>query len=162
MESTLKTINELCEITSSKRIFAKEYQEEGIPFYRGKEITEKYNGKLNVTTELFISNEKYNEIKERHGVPVIGDMLLTSVGTLGSTFVVSNSEKFYFKDGNLTWFRRFNGLNSNYLQYWLESPDGKAELKKSIIGSSQSAYTIANLKQMKINLPSKGKQESIG
>ena len=34
-------VGELCEISSSKRIFAKEYQESGIPFFRGKEVTEK-------------------------------------------------------------------------------------------------------------------------
>jgi type I restriction enzyme S subunit len=39
MESTL---GEVCEIISAKRIFAKEYQAVGIPFFRGKEVTEKY------------------------------------------------------------------------------------------------------------------------
>lgn len=154
-------IEKLCEITSSKRIFAKEYRESGIPFFRGKEVTEKYNGKLNVTTELFITEEKYEEIKKKHGVPKTGDMLLTSVGTLGSTYITRASDKFYFKDGNLTWFRNFKGLNSKYLKYWLESPDGKAELKKSIIGSSQSAYTIANLKVMEIELPDEKEQDSV-
>ena len=161
METRLVKIDEVCEITSSKRIFAKEYIESGIPFYRGKEVTEKYKGNLNVTTELFISEQKYEEIKAKHGVPVAGDMLLTSVGTLGSTYIVRPTDKFYFKDGNLTWFRNFNGLNSKYLKYWLESPVGKGELKKSIIGSSQSAYTIANLKQMQISLPSEEEQQQV-
>ncbi len=147
-------VGELCEISSSKRIFAKEYQESGIPFFRGKEVTEKYNGKLNVTTELFISEEKYLELVSKFGVPQQGDMLLTSVGTLGSTYIVKGSDKFYFKDGNLTWFKNFKGLNSQYFQYWLESPEGKGQLRKSEIGSSQSAYTIANLKEMQISLPS--------
>ncbi len=147
-------VGELCEISSSKRIFAKEYQESGIPFFRGKEVTEKYNGKLNVTTELFISEEKYLELVSKFGVPQQGDMLLTSVGTLGSTYIVKGSDKFYFKDGNLTWFKNFKGLNSQYFRYWLESPEGKGQLRKSEIGSSQSAYTIANLKEMQISLPS--------
>lgn len=147
-------VGKLCDISSSKRIYAKEYQESGIPFFRGKEVTEKYNGKLDVTTELFISEEKYLELESKFDVPKQGDMLLTSVGTLGSTYIVKENDKFYFKDGNLTWFKNFNGLNSHYLQYWLESPEGKGELKKSEIGSSQSAYTIANLKEMQISLPS--------
>jgi type I restriction enzyme S subunit len=147
-------VGELCDISSSKRIFAKEYQESGIPFFRGKEVTEKYNGKLNVTTELFISEEKYFELESKFCVPKHGDMLLTSVGTLGSTYIVKKDDKFYFKDGNLTWFKNFKDLNSHYLQYWLESPEGKGQLRKSEIGSSQSAYTIANLKEMQISLPS--------
>ena len=36
-------IGDLCSISSSKRIFAKEYQTSGIPFYRGKEVIEKQN-----------------------------------------------------------------------------------------------------------------------
>ncbi len=146
-------VGDLCEITSSKRIFASDYQEFGVPFFRGKEVTEKYNGKLDVTTELFISEEKYLELKSKFGVPKPGDMLLTSVGTLGSTYIVKESDRFYFKDGNLTWFKNFRGLNSHYLQYWLQSPEGQGQLRKSEIGSSQSAYTIANLKEMQISLP---------
>lgn len=154
-------ISELCNVTSSKRIFAKEYVENGIPFYRGKEITEKYKGALEVSTELFISEEYFNEIKSKHGVPVTGDLLLTSVGTLGSIYVVRSNDKFYFKDGNITWFKNFEGLSSQYLKYWLDSPNGKEELKKSTIGSSQSAYTISNLSQMEIDLPNINRQKGV-
>ena len=31
-------LGEVCTISSSKRIFANEYQKTGIPFYRGKEM----------------------------------------------------------------------------------------------------------------------------
>lgn len=70
-------------------------------------------------------------------------------------------DEFYFKDGNITWFRNFKGLSSTYLHYWLSSPAGKAEQKKCTIGSSQSAYTIVLLKEMKIALPPLEEQERI-
>ncbi len=143
----------LCEITSSKRIFAADYVAEGVPFYRGKEITEKYKGNLDVSTELFITEEKFVEIERKFGAPVEGDLLLTSVGTLGSPYVVKAGERFYFKDGNLTWFRRFKELDSGFLYHWLVSPQGKAELQKCTIGSSQSAFTIVLLKSIEIELP---------
>ena len=149
-----KTIlQNLCEITSSKRIYAADYQSEGVPFFRGKEIIEKHNGNLGVSTELFISEDKFLEIKRRFGVPQPGDLLLTSVGTLGVPYVVKPSEEFYFKDGNLTWFRYFKNLDSKYLYYWLLSPQGRAQLKKCTIGSSQPAFTIVLLKDMEIQLP---------
>jgi type I restriction enzyme, S subunit len=154
-------MKELCEITSSKRIFAADYQPEGIPFYRGKEITEKHKGNLDVTTELFIDPEKFEAIRAKFGAPVAGDLLLTSVGTLGSPYVVRAGETFYFKDGNLTWFRKLKNLDSRYLYYWLLSPHGRAELKKCTIGSSQSAYTIVLLKDMEIDLPSLPTQRKI-
>src|SRR5687767_637812 len=146
-------LRNLCDVTSSKRIFVADYQPQGIPFYRGKEIIEKYKGNLDVSTELFISENKYLEIKEKFGAPKSGDLLLTSVGTLGIPYVVKEGEVFYFKDGNLTWFRNFKDLDSNYLFYWLVSPQGKAELRKCTIGSSQPAFTIVLLKDMQIDLP---------
>jgi len=145
-------MRELCEITSSKRIFAADYKSEGVPFYRGREISEKHRGNLDVLTELFIDRCKFEQIRAKFGAPKAGDLLLTSVGTLGSPYVVDDGEEFYFKDGNLTWFRNFKNLDSRFLYYWLLSPQGKAELKKCTIGSSQSAYTIVLLKGMEIYL----------
>ncbi len=156
-----RRVSDLCEITSSKRIFAADYQTEGVPFFRGKEITEKYNGAIEVSTELFIARSKFEEIKAKSGAPRPGDLLLTSVGTLGSTYVVRRGDEFYFKDGNITWFRAFDGLDSDYFKFWLTAPDGRAELKKCTIGSSQSAYTIVLLKGMEIELPSLSEQRRI-
>ena len=149
----LKRMDQLCEITSSKRIFAADYVSEGVPFYRGREITEKYKGNLEISTELFITEEKFSEIERKFGAPKLGDLLLTSVGTLGSVYVVEPGDRFYFKDGNITWFRNFQELESRFLYYWLGSPMGKAELKKATIGSSQSAFTIVLLKGLEIELP---------
>ena len=149
----IKRMDQLCEITSSKRIFAADYVSEGVPFYRGREVTEKYKGNLDVSTELFITEEKFAEIERKFGAPKLGDLLLTSVGTLGSVYVVKSGDRFYFKDGNLTWFRNFKGLDSQFLFYWIGSPQGKAELQKCTIGSSQSAFTIVLLKGMEIELP---------
>jgi type I restriction enzyme, S subunit len=148
-----RRMDELCEITSSKRIFAADYVSAGVPFYRGREITEKYKGNLDVSTELFITEEKFAEIERKFGAPRHGDLLLTSVGTLGSVYVVKPGDRFYFKDGNLTWFRHFKGIDSQFLYYWIGSPMGKAELRKCTIGSSQSAFTIVLLKGMEIGLP---------
>lgn len=161
MKWTTDKIGALCEITSSKRIYAHEYTAEGVPFFRGKEVVEKFNGAQNVSTELFIPKNRFEEIADKFGAPQIGDLLLTSVGTLGVPYYVSSDDEFYFKDGNLTWFRSFNGLNSKFVYYWLQSPNGKAELNKSTIGTSQAAYTIILLKQMKISAPSFDTQQRI-
>lgn len=146
-------IGDCCEITSSKRIFFSEYVESGVPFYRSKEIIESSNGQA-ISEPLFISQEKYNEIKRSFGVPQPGDMLLTSVGTIGIPYIVKEDDYFYFKDGNLTWFRKFNGtLISQYLFYWIRSTEGYSALNNTTIGSSQKALTIASLKGLKIPCP---------
>lgn len=152
-------LDELVEITSSKRIMRSEYQENGVPFFRSKEVIELNSGN-DITTELFISEERFLEIKNKFGVPNYGDILLTSVGTLGVPYFVNYKNDFYFKDGNLTWFRKFNDiLRSKYLYYWFSSSIGKKALKEITIGSTQQALTIAGLKSLTIKVPSLDEQD---
>ena len=160
-EWKITILGELVDIGSSKRIFYKEYVDEGIPFYRSKEVIEKHNRNI-ISTELHISNERFDEIKKKFGVPVEGDMLLTSVGTLGIPYIVEKGENFYFKDGNLTWFRNFDeNLLNHFLYYWIISPIGKGELDMVSIGSTQAALTIIGLKSLEINLPPFPEQKAI-
>lgn len=148
------TLNELCNIGSSKRIYLSEYVSEGIPFYRGKEIIEKSNCK-NISSELFISEERYEEIKNKFKVPNIGDILISAVGTLGKCWYV-DEEKFYFKDGNLVWLNDFNTyiINPKFLYYKLTSQWFEIIIDGICIGSTQKALTIEQLKKVTIKIPS--------
>lgn len=152
-EWKLESMGDLCDISSSKRIFMKEYVNEGIPFYRSKEIIKKHHDEP-INETLYISTERYEEIKEKYGVPIEGDLLLTSVGTLGVPYLVKKEDKFYFKDGNLTWFKNFRSdVLSEYIYYWFQSDVGKREIDKITIGSTQKAITIDSLKKLSILLP---------
>ncbi len=153
------SLGDVCTISSSKRIFAKEYKTEGIPFYRGKEIIEKHNGST-VSTELFISLERYEEIKSKYDVPKKGDILLSSVGTLGVPWLV-NEDNFYFKDGNLTWLRSNEKIIPDYLYFWLTSDEAQNQIDSKCIGSTQKALTIEALKKFKITLPNVEVQKKI-
>ena len=159
MKWNLVPLGTVCTVSSSKRIFAKEYRTEGIPFYRGKEVIEKHKGNP-VSTELFISKERYEEIRCKYDVPQIGDILLTSVGTLGVSWLVDETE-FYFKDGNLTWLRAKDGLLNKFLYLWLNSDDAKHQIDMMCIGSTQKALTIETINKFVIPLPSMQEQESI-
>ncbi|WP_156034387.1 restriction endonuclease subunit S [Bilophila wadsworthia] len=157
-----KKLADVLEITSSRRIFACDYCEYGIPFFRGKEITEKYLGNDKISTELFISRKKFNDIKIKFGVPCDGDILLTSVGTLGSVYQVKKGDEFYFKDGNITWFKNFSDdINSKFVYYWLISRDTQNKLNKIAIGTTQKALTIVNLRNIIIKYPSLYEQNFI-
>lgn len=150
-----KRLGELGKITSSKRIFKREYTDTGIPFYRTKEVKEKAHG-IEITTELFISEERYNEIKQKFGVPQRGDILLTAIGTIGESFVVDGQEDFYFKDGNVLWLKEFSAVNSYFLCYVLMS--FVENLKRLSHGSAYNALPIEKLKNHIIYLPSTDKQ----
>jgi len=145
----VEKIGQLVNITSSKRIFHSDYVTLGVPFYRSKEIIEKHKGN-EVSSELYITKEKFQSIKDKFGIPEHQDILLTSVGTLGIPYMVKETEVFYFKDGNLTWFKDYNGIDPGYLYYFFLSPVGKKCLKAITIGSTQSALTIAGLKTIPI------------
>mgnify|MGYP001577568212 CR=1 FL=1 len=155
-------LGEVADITSSKRIFYSEYVPEGVPFYRSKEVIDKFN-KRNIQTELFISEEKFKAIKEKFGAPEKDDILLTSVGTLGIPYLVGEKDHFYFKDGNLTWFRKIekDKVDAKYLFLWLQSAIGQQKLYEVTIGSTQPALTIAGLKEIEIELPDLPEQKSI-
>lgn len=161
MIGNIVSLSDVCDISSSKRIFFSDYTTSGVPFYRSKEIIEIESGQQ-ISEPLYISEDKYDSIKSKFGAPVSGDMLLTSVGTIGIPYIVRHDDFFYFKDGNLTWFRNFSdALNSCYLYYWIKSQDGQGTLYNLTIGSSQKALTISALKQLKINLPSRIIQDKI-
>lgn len=153
-------LGDICEITSSKRIFMSDYVSFGIPFYRSKEIIERQRGK-NISTELFISEEKYEEIKNKYSVPQANDILLTSVGTLGIPYVVKKDEKFYFKDGNLIWIKKSCNIHSHFLYYFFISKEGKSKLENISIGTTQRALTIVGLKNLTIDIPSLNTQKQI-
>lgn len=145
-------LSKLADLTSSKRVFFDEYVPEGIPFYRGGEITEKRQG-FPISNPLYITEESYNEKIEKYGVPNAGDILITAVGTIGNSYMVTENDKFYFKDGNLIWFRNFQ-KNSNYIIYdFLNSRQFKNKIEQITIGSTQTALTISGLSKIKIRIP---------
>ena len=152
-----KTLNDISELTSSKRIYLSDYVEKGVPFFRGKEISQlKKNEK--VEDILYISEEKYEEIKQKFGIPVKNDILITAVGTLANTYRIPNNDKFYFKDGNLIWLKNISEY-SIYVEYSLNF--NKKLLLDSAIGSSQKALTIAELKKIELAFPPIEEQKKI-
>lgn len=142
----VEKLSNKAEISSSKRIFASEYTPNGIPFYRGKEITEKSKGN-SISVELYISQERYEEIKSTYGVPNMGDILVTAVGTIGNIWVVDSNDPFYFKDGNVLWLKIKDNTNPIYFKFILAILiDEYKEMMAN--GCAYSALTIANLKDM--------------
>jgi len=154
-------LKKIANITSSKRIYMNEYVTEGIPFYRSKEIIDLFNHK-ELQDVLYISEQRYGTIKNQFGVPKKGDLLLTSVGSVGTPYLVNNNDKFYFKDGNLTWFKNFSKESmSKFLFYLLQAPNIKKQIINFSKGSSQSAITIETLKEIELGFPHIHTQERI-
>lgn len=150
-----KTLGELAELTSSKRVYLADYVSNGIPFYRGKEISQLKNNQI-PDDILYISIQQYNEIKEKYGVPKKGEILITAVGTLGNVYCIKNNNVFYFKDGNLIWLRNIS-ISPNFLEILLDVE--KDKVLASAIGSSQKALTMAALNKLKFKIPDNPKEQ---
>lgn len=146
-------LGDIADVTSSKRVFANQYVDKGIPFYRQKEIIER-NNKQEISDPLFISQDLYDDIKKKYGVPQKNDLLITGVGaTLGIPYVIGN-ETFYFKDGNLIWVKNFSSkADSKYIYYYMSSDAGQKAMWSRTIGAAQPALTIDIVKQYEIPLP---------
>ena len=77
-------IKDICKIQSSKRVHENDYCEYGIPFIRGKEITDGSLNNPNTHFDCYISEELFNSIKEQKGAPQKGDILNKAVVTIGN------------------------------------------------------------------------------
>lgn len=153
---------DICIIKSSKRIFENEYVDDGVPFIRGQEISDGSLLAENATFECYISHQRYNELKNKYGVPVLGDILITAVGTIGNLYYVDKKRDFYFKDGNVILFTSFSEkVNSKYLYYYMRSPLFKKQLEYAMIGAVQKALTMVMLNKIEIDLPTIEKQNAI-
>ena len=147
----METLSNICEVTSSKRILAEEYVSSGTPFYRTKEIVELSNGK-EISLELFIAQERFDSIKTRFGAPVKGDLLISAVGTIGISWVISDDREFYFKDGNLLWLKSLLNVDPYFLKFCLDATFAKG-IDHVVFGAAYKALTIEKLKEFKIPLP---------
>ena len=141
-------LGDICEIKSSKRIYQSDYVDNGVPFYRGKEISELSRNE-DIETELYITEEKYKELNEKFGSVQKGDLLITSVGTIGNTWV-SDGRKLYYKDGNITQIVNNDKINTKYLSYLFKSNLIKRQYLKGTSGTAQVALTIEKLKNITI------------
>ena len=155
-----KKLGKILKIGSSKRVHREDYVNAGIPFFRGLEIS-KLGKSTKLEDVLYISKESYIQLKKRFGVPQIGDILITAVGTLGNSYLVSNNEPFYFKDGNLIWLSNIE-INNEYLNIYIGNGVGKQRVLHSAAGSNQKALTMVNLKYVSVLFPHAEEQTQIG
>ena len=150
----VKELGQLCEVTSSKRVFINEVVDAGVPFIRGTELTALNKlvpgEKMHYT--LFITQEHYERLKAITGVPKVGDLLIPSINADGIVWMVDTEEPLYFKDGRVLWIHvNHNHFNSIAIQKLMNI------LIKNIYASMGGA-TFAELKlfvlrNMKVPIP---------
>jgi len=155
-----KKLGEVYNITSSKRVFQDEWTKSGVPFYRAREIV-KLSESGYVDNELFISNEMYDEYKSKYGVPQKNDLLVTGVGTIGVLYVVKENEKFYFKDGNIIWFKSSGSINSQFVKHLFRTRIIRKQIEDNASITTVGTYTIESANKTVVPFPNIREQTKI-
>jgi type I restriction enzyme S subunit len=155
----VKTLGDVFRVCSSKRVLKSEWQQEGVPFYRGREITAlSRDGR--VDNALFISEEHFDGLVQNYGVPKCDDIMITAIGTIGNSYLVKKSDRFYFKDASVLWLDKKSEIHSGYVQHWITSASFKEQLNSGN-GATVDTLTIDGLSKMQIPLPSMEEQKRI-
>jgi type I restriction enzyme S subunit len=153
-------LGDLIKIGSSKRVLQEEWKNDGVPFIRTREVINLSNG-VDFKTPIFITEELYSELKRKYGVPKQGDLLVTGVGTIGETYIVQADDRFYFKDGNVLWFKMNTKIDSMFLHQQFKTRYIKKQLSDNASITTVSTFTIDGANGTKILLPSVEEQQKI-
>lgn len=149
----LKKLCEVCEVTSSKRIYQSEQTKSGVPFYRISDFAQLIRNEA-ILPELYISHEKYNKLKSKNLAPCKNDILISSRGTLGLCYVIKENDCFYFQDGMITWLKNIKeDLSSTFLSYIFRTSFLKRQMQKVQNGSTVSYLSISMIKGLDIIIP---------
>ena len=146
-------------IGSSKRVHKSDWTNSGVPFYRARDIEPLNDGVFK--SALYINDDFYNSIKEQYGVPKINDILVSAVGTLGKTYIVENSNPFYYKDGNIICFSNLYNINPYFIKLLFTTDFIDKQIHDNSKGTTVDTYTIIHANQTFIPLPPRKEQDRI-
>jgi type I restriction enzyme S subunit len=152
-------LGKLFDIGSSKRVLKSQWKTEGVPFYRGREITRLSEDGF-VDNELFISESDYKEYSTKYGVPNPDDIVITAIGTIGNSYIVREGDRFYFKDASVLWLRKVADVNSEFINIWLKSPVFLDQLDRGN-GATVDTLTIKKLQSVQIEIPQIQEQKKV-
>lgn len=149
----VKKLSSLFKVSSSKRIMQEEWTKEGVPFLKVSDIVSliKYG---EVSPSTFISQLKFEKLEKANMVPMVGDILITSRGTLGLCYTIKTGDKFYFQDGMVTWLSENSGdIIPIYITYLFSNNHFLEVLAERANKSTVSYISIKQISQKKITIP---------
>jgi len=150
----------LFDIGSSKRVFESQWRSSGVPFYRTREIVSLING-TPFASPIYIDEDLFKELIEKYGSIEKDDMLVTGVGTIGQMFVVPETNKFYFKDGNVIWFKHNPSISSQFIKQLFSTNSIINQIQNNASITTVATYTIDGAKKTNAFIPSKDEQDKI-
>ena len=86
---------------------------------------------------------------------------VTAVGALGKTYVVKDTDRFYYKDASVLCFENFSGINPHYIKLLLSSPFMEEQIKDNSSGTTVGTITIIKAANYLIPIPPLKEQSRI-
>ena len=155
-------LNDLCNISSSKRIYQSEQSKSGVPFLRVSDLVKLIETDI-FDNDLFIPIETFEELQENDLVPTEGDILVTSRGTIGKCYIMKKSDRFYFQDGMISWLYSFDKrITPLFLSLLFDSRYIKRQVDNLQSGSTVAYLSIAMLKKLHVVVPPIDLQNQFG
>ena len=146
-------------VVSARRVHQADWRSSGIPFYRAREIALLAENGY-VENELFI-DEKLFQTFAKDGIPSVGDLMITAVGTLGKCYIVKEKDHFYYKDASVICFENFARISAEYIQNLLNSPYMVETIKSASTGTTVGTITMVKANEYLIPLPPLAEQQRI-
>ena len=150
----------VCEITSSKRVFEREWTKTGVRFLRTRDIASFHSGEEQ-KDKLYISENTYKEKSASSGEPHNGDLLVTGVGTIGLPFLIDTYDHIYFKDGNILWIKKCDAFYPPWLYLQFLSKEVQKQISDSSGFTTVGTFTIKNAKKLNVPIPTIVEQTAI-
>ena len=141
-------LRDIGKVSMCKRIMKSETTEYGeIPFYK--------IGTFGKEANSYISQEIYEDYKEKYSFPKKGDILISASGTIGRT-VVYDGVPAYFQDSNIVWIdnKEDKSLNSFLFYVYIT-------VKWHTDGNTIARLYNENLRRIKFPLPPLKEQKQI-
>ena len=143
------TLNDIGPVRMCKRVLKNQTSSKGdVPFYK--------IGTFGKEPDAYISQELFEEYREKYNYPKKGDILISASGTIGRT-VRFNGEDAYFQDSNIVWIENDESivLNDFLWHFYKIAKWGASD------GGTISRLYNSDLQKVKIQIPSLAEQAQI-
>ena len=155
-----RKLGDITELKSASRVHKEEWTTSGVPFYRSSDVMAAINGIKN--EKAYISEELYEKLSDMSGKLEAGDVLVTGGGSVGNPYIVPNNEPLYTKDADLLWIKNQGKFYPYFLYEFFFSPTFRNYLASISHVGTIAHYTITQLSDTPICLPSFEEQKKVG
>ena len=156
-----KKIGSITRVFSASRVHKNEWTNEGVPFWRSSDLISFFNNVENPKGKAFISYELYENLSAKSGKISKDDILVTGGGTIGIPYIVPDDNPLYVKDADLLCIVHNDAFVSKYLFQYMLCSDFRNYLSSLSNNATIAHYTITQINDTIIPLPSKQTQQEI-